>query len=325
MVAINLGIPEKFFDEHYLGAAPADSDVFASPALATQITWQTIFDSAPDEVEVQLLGSNDGTSFDVLDTSTEVNGESRTVFASSLFLKVTLASATGGNHLTVSLVAKLSAFGSNPTFGAGLTVNGFLDAQRIRVNYSTEGDFNGYINAIAAVIDENNTYYGILHWMKSDAPWASIFTNELTPDNFNGFFSPSDGRFEIWSFFNNDYVLTQGQIPAIPANQSYFFWVIKDGSGRPELELYNGKGYGYFEDAPVLFLGFDNASRQVNMVNSADAEVSFFGSNLSSTPSATVKASAFVSVTDGIAFPSSDPHIAGRWWDNGTSLVRSAG
>jgi len=31
------------------------------------------------------------------------------------------------------------------------------------------------------------------------------------------------------------------------------------------------------------------------------------------------------STTDGIVFPSADPHIAGAWWDNGTNLIRSAG
>jgi hypothetical protein len=51
----------------------------------------------------------------------------------------------------------------------------------------------------------------------------------------------------------------------------------------------------------------------------------FTGTNGAFTVSVLASGVLDTSGASGVAFPSADPHVAGAWWDNGVTLMRSAG
>ena len=96
MITLNLTVPHVLLD-----AEDGTSDVFACPVRTTTITWQTIFDPEPGSAEVSLEGSLDGETFDILDTSTEVAGEVRTINTNVPFIR-----ATSDEDVTLLVVCK---------------------------------------------------------------------------------------------------------------------------------------------------------------------------------------------------------------------------
>ena len=99
-----LNIPEALFDAV---AAVADiSDSFALPARCTTITWQTFFDVDPSAVNITLEFSLDGDNWDVIDTTTEVAGEIRTVEINATHVRAQINSITDGSGVSVLVNCK---------------------------------------------------------------------------------------------------------------------------------------------------------------------------------------------------------------------------
>jgi hypothetical protein len=86
------------------------SNTFALPARTSTLTWQTSFDIAPAAVNITIRVSIDGINWTVIDTSTVVGGEVRTIAAttSALFIDANVVTNTGNRQVTVTVVAKVA-------------------------------------------------------------------------------------------------------------------------------------------------------------------------------------------------------------------------
>lgn len=84
--------------------------IFALPARACVLAWQTSFNEAPSAIDIDLEVSIDGVVFTVLDTSTAVGGEARTIaeVTAAQFVRVNVITNTGSKELTVTLIAKVA-------------------------------------------------------------------------------------------------------------------------------------------------------------------------------------------------------------------------
>src|SRR5258708_28502657 len=132
MNSLQKSVAQKLFDA--ISAATHTSAAFALPSVATQITWQTIFDSAPSSVTILIETSLDNITWSTSDTSTATAGAIRTFNSSALFVRARISaiSAGGATQVTVIIVAKQVALinNSNPTFDS-LTVDNQITAGSI--------------------------------------------------------------------------------------------------------------------------------------------------------------------------------------------------
>lgn len=104
---ILLGVPCVIMDAQ---TATGAGDDFALPARASVLTWQTSFDVNPDAVNITIRVSIDGVVWTVIDTSTAVAGEVRTIadVTSAVFVDANLVTNTGGHEVTITIVAKVA-------------------------------------------------------------------------------------------------------------------------------------------------------------------------------------------------------------------------
>lgn len=81
---------------------------FALPAKSVVLSWQASYDVAPAAVSITLEVSIDGVLWTVLDTTTAVGGEVRTIAnpTSAIFVRVNVGTNTGSRAATVIIVAK---------------------------------------------------------------------------------------------------------------------------------------------------------------------------------------------------------------------------
>ncbi len=72
--------------------------------LVSAYSWSTIITGSPSGISVTIQGSNDGSTWTTLDTSTSTSGETR-VFSGSPagFLRANLGTLTGGSSPTVTV------------------------------------------------------------------------------------------------------------------------------------------------------------------------------------------------------------------------------
>ena len=90
-----------------LVTATGASEVFALPTRSVYLAWQTVFDVNPDAVNITLRVSIDGTNWTVLDTTTAVGGEVRTIGpTAAMFVDANVVTNTGSHKITLTLVAK---------------------------------------------------------------------------------------------------------------------------------------------------------------------------------------------------------------------------
>jgi hypothetical protein len=87
-----------------------ESDVIALPSVNCQITWQTSYASTPAVANVQLMVSVDGLHFNTLDTTTDVDGEIRTVLTAARFARMMFGTMDDGIDTTVKLVVQEVSF-----------------------------------------------------------------------------------------------------------------------------------------------------------------------------------------------------------------------
>jgi hypothetical protein len=87
------------------------SALFGLPSRACFLAWQTSFDVNPAAVSITVRVSLDGVSWTVIDTSTAVGGETRTIDlpTAAFFVDVNVATNTGDRAVSVNMVAKAAA------------------------------------------------------------------------------------------------------------------------------------------------------------------------------------------------------------------------
>lgn len=88
------------------GGAGTVGTFFSGPANGALYTWQVSYASAPGSVQVDLQASDDGVNFFSVDTSTNVNGEIRTIVSGSHFLQVKIIAKSGGGNTTATISAR---------------------------------------------------------------------------------------------------------------------------------------------------------------------------------------------------------------------------
>lgn len=106
MKLLSLNIPKLLFDAETPVEA-MESEDYALPDRSNTLTWQTFWGTNPDSCTIKLFGSLDGSTFAVIDSSTEVGGEIKTIETNVKFAYVELDAITGSpEELSVLLVAK---------------------------------------------------------------------------------------------------------------------------------------------------------------------------------------------------------------------------
>lgn len=106
-LTLQLGIPTTVLDDEAVGAAVL-SDVYVMPTESTTLTWQTIFDTNPGAVSMQILGALlFAGPYVVIDSSTVVGGEIKTIETNLGFVKAKMNTVTGGDFFSVILNAKV--------------------------------------------------------------------------------------------------------------------------------------------------------------------------------------------------------------------------
>jgi hypothetical protein len=105
MTALQPGLPLTVVDAITTTGA---KDVFALPARACLLAWQTSFNIAPGTFNATLQVSIDGVSFTTLDTSTAVGGETRTIDTptAAVFGRINVVTNDTNKELTVVVIAK---------------------------------------------------------------------------------------------------------------------------------------------------------------------------------------------------------------------------
>jgi hypothetical protein len=115
-----------------VAAAPVISTEYAIPARAVQLSWQTIFGSAPSSIQVDIEGTTDNVNWSQIDSSTSTTGVIRTVNTSVIAIRANLVAVSGGSGITVIAVPKvfeivatggIPVFTTAPILGDGTTGN----------------------------------------------------------------------------------------------------------------------------------------------------------------------------------------------------------
>jgi len=104
MNTLQLGQASNSLDGAVIGVQ--NGTAFAMPAAASSLTWQTILPSAPASITVLIQTSNDNSNWSTEDTSTSTTGAIRTFSTSALFVRARVSAVSGGDFVTVILVAK---------------------------------------------------------------------------------------------------------------------------------------------------------------------------------------------------------------------------
>jgi len=159
MKLLQLSQAENLFDLTSSGIKY--SSAFALPARATQITWQTIFGTAPASITVQIKTSNDGLTYTTVDSSTVVGGESKTFVTSALFVKARINAISGGANITVTVVPKTGFIGAgdvtldNLIISGDLSVTGSISGGSYKSSDGTSGATAGPFTVITAITVKN--------------------------------------------------------------------------------------------------------------------------------------------------------------------------
>ena len=81
---------------------------FGLPVRACVLAWQTSFGVAPAAVSITIEVSLDNVAWTVIDTSTAVGGEVRTIDTptAAIFVRANVGTNTGSPAVTVTIIAK---------------------------------------------------------------------------------------------------------------------------------------------------------------------------------------------------------------------------
>lgn len=89
-------------------AGTGASNTFGLPARPCYLAWQTSFDVNPAAVSITIEVSLDAVVWTVIDTSTAVGGEVRTIDppTAAIFVRANVGTNTGDKDVTVQIIAK---------------------------------------------------------------------------------------------------------------------------------------------------------------------------------------------------------------------------
>lgn len=109
----NVGTSQKSIAPESVTSGYNSRTLAVSPAFGMhgytqrQATWQTDWSTEPSDISCELEGSIDGSTWNTVDTSTSVSGETRYVDTDDLknfsFFRITIASLTGSAAGTVAI------------------------------------------------------------------------------------------------------------------------------------------------------------------------------------------------------------------------------
>jgi len=102
MIEILNSIPETILAATATGAGNA----YALPPNASQVTWQSVFATAPAAAHIHIEVSNDNSAWAEVSNSSATVTTATTFNTSALFIRANLVSKTGGSTFSVILVAK---------------------------------------------------------------------------------------------------------------------------------------------------------------------------------------------------------------------------
>jgi len=134
------------------------------------ITWQVNFVTPPASITVLLQGSNDGgVTWGTLDTSTSVSsGNIRSVLTSAPLLRAAITASSGGDFVTVNVVAKPMT-GQSQLF-TGLTVLGRQGTQtQTGANTNPTVLFTATLPAVVAAAFQSGRAITLRAWGKTAA------------------------------------------------------------------------------------------------------------------------------------------------------------
>lgn len=80
--------------------------VLAMPARRVQLTWQTVMTTAPASCTIKLMGSDDGSNFIQIDSTTSTTGDIKTVNSSVRFIRCDVTAHSSGAGFQVIGVCK---------------------------------------------------------------------------------------------------------------------------------------------------------------------------------------------------------------------------
>jgi hypothetical protein len=104
-VQLNLG-EQQFIFNSFSGTGAGTQ--YAVPGSGTVITWIVSYASAPASVTVNLECSNDNTTYVTCDSSTNVNGDARTLISAARFVRASVAAKSGGGNTTLTVIVKVA-------------------------------------------------------------------------------------------------------------------------------------------------------------------------------------------------------------------------
>lgn len=111
------------------GAQPS----FALPDKTNQIIWQTSYPVAPGAITVLLQTSIDNTNWTTLDTSTNVNGETRIINTSAPYARINISSLTIGSG-TLITVGIYTSTGLPASSSSGAASHVIVDSGTVTAN-----------------------------------------------------------------------------------------------------------------------------------------------------------------------------------------------
>jgi hypothetical protein len=131
---LGFGVTETSLSANGGGASTVGTAFATNGQYISYITWTVAWSVAPASDTILLQGSLDNSTWFTVDTSTNVNGELRSIGTSAKFVRAFVSAQSGVANVTVTLVAKSTAFSNlyNATFvGQSLFADGSSTAPSI--------------------------------------------------------------------------------------------------------------------------------------------------------------------------------------------------
>lgn len=102
--AFQPAVPYPLLDAATLTASTGST--FALPYVASLLTYQSVYASAPSAVNITIQGSSDNSNWQTLATLTTTTGEQGNITTALPYIRAKINSNTGGSTVTIYLTAK---------------------------------------------------------------------------------------------------------------------------------------------------------------------------------------------------------------------------
>jgi hypothetical protein len=209
---ILLGIRNTIFNA--IPSGTTTSDIRAMPARASLLTWQTVFGTNPDAINIVIEASLDNDNWDIIDTSTDVSGEIRSIATGAPFIRARIVSITGGDDISVFAICKTGVIGLENFVQGPSTVDAGSIAIWASAGQLTELEFPGNADKFLAgdgtfkTLTNNGVISLVVDLTPEDI--ATAFSNPITIID-----PPGVGKFIN---IKKSFAVVQGTIPFALAN-----------------------------------------------------------------------------------------------------------